>query len=121
MIQDNYEGLAQAFFEESGDALFLFDPETDQLLDANSTAQRLTGFLLRELLRISVLQLFRAEEERGVLRVQSAFRKTQVFHSQHGYSLRTFQPDAWVPVSLTVSRLHVTPRALALVTARDVR
>ena len=44
MKHDHLEGLAQALFEESGDALFLFDPDSHQLLDANSTAQRLCGF-----------------------------------------------------------------------------
>ena len=35
--------LSRALFEESGDALFLFDPESDHLLEVNPTAERLTG------------------------------------------------------------------------------
>ena len=41
--QDQAE-LARALFEESGDAMFLLEPETDQLVDVNSVAVRLTGF-----------------------------------------------------------------------------
>jgi PAS domain S-box-containing protein len=59
--------------------------------------------------------------DRGLQRLQGAFRKTQVFHSQEGYYLRTIQPEVWIPVNLTVTRLHVSPKTLGLVTARDVR
>src|SRR5437588_679780 len=38
------EGLARALFEEAGDALFLFEPESDELLDVNRTAERMSGF-----------------------------------------------------------------------------
>ena len=34
----NAEELAQALFEEGGDALFIFDPDTEQIHDANPTA-----------------------------------------------------------------------------------
>src|SRR5438128_2745927 len=80
MKHDQLEGLAQALFEECGDALFLFDPDTQQLLDANSTAQRLSGFPLRELLHFSVGQLFRFEGSGGLQPLLSASRKTGVFH-----------------------------------------
>ena len=36
-------GLARALFEEAGDALFLFDPDTDQLLRVNHLAEQMTG------------------------------------------------------------------------------
>jgi len=37
--------LARALFEEAGDALFLFDPDTDQVLETNPMAERLwVGF-----------------------------------------------------------------------------
>ena len=39
----NVEDLAQVLFKEAGDALFLFDPETGQLIDVNPMAQRLSG------------------------------------------------------------------------------
>jgi PAS domain S-box-containing protein len=121
MNYNESEGLAQALFEESGDALFLLDPETDQLLDANSTAQRLTGFALRELLRIPATQLFRFDDPEGRQRLTRAAGKTEVFHGREGYSLRTTQDGVWVAVTLTVARLHVKPKTLGLLTVRDVR
>ena len=121
MKHDQLEGLAQALFEESGDALFLFDPESQQLLDANSTAQRLSGFPLRELLHFSVSQLFRFEGPGGLQPLLSASRKTGVFHSGEGYSMRTIQDGVWIPVHLTTARLHVRPKTLGLITVRDDR
>jgi PAS domain S-box-containing protein len=115
------EGLAQALFEESADALFIVDPETGQLLDANSMAQRLTGLPLRELLRMEVTDLFRSRNDSHLDEMIQASRQTRVFLSQPGYSLRTTQDGIWVPVLLSVSRLRVKPTTLGLVTARDVR
>src|SRR5262249_44388780 len=53
--------------------------------------------------------------------LRDAASRSGTFHGQEGYSLCTTQPDLWVPVSLTVSRLHVKPKTLALLTARDAR
>jgi PAS domain S-box-containing protein len=121
MNYDQLEGLAQALFEESGDALFLFDPETDQLLDVNATAQRLVCFPLRQLLRMPVSELFHFEAPESLQKLRRAGRETGIFHSQEGYFLRTIQEGVWVPVNLTITRLHVKPRTLGLITARDVR
>lgn len=121
MNYDDQVGLARALFEESGDALFLLDPETDQLLDANATAQRLTGLPLRELLRTPLDQLLRFGGPGGLGRLREAARKTATFHAQEGYYLCTDRAGAYVPVNVTLSRLHVKPRTLALVAARDVR
>jgi PAS domain S-box-containing protein len=115
------EGLAQALFEESGDALLLFDPETEQILDVNSKAQRLTGFPLRDLLRMPMAELLRFGREGDLARVRDAASKTGTFHSQEGYFLRSVRPEVWIPINLTVARLHVKPQTLALLTARDLR
>jgi PAS domain S-box-containing protein len=121
MEYEAQEGLAQALFEESGDALFLFDPDSDQILDVNSTAQRLSGFPLREMLRMDATHLFRSDTQGGMARLRQAIRKTGLFHSQEGYLLRTIQDGVWIAVNLTIARLHVKPKTLGLITARDVR
>jgi PAS domain S-box-containing protein len=118
---DNMQGLARALFEEEEDALFLCDPDNDQILDANSSAQRMTGFLLRDLLRMSVDQLFKAQSPDRMQDMQNSFRKTGLFRSQPGYALRSVQPAHWTQVSVTVSRLHLLPRTLVLIAARDLR
>jgi PAS domain S-box-containing protein len=113
--------LAEALFEEAGDALFLFDPDTDRVLQVSRVAEELTGFSRAELLALPATQLFRFGGAGGRERASRAAAQTGVFHSQEGYFLRTRQDGIWIPVNVTISRLHVQPRTLALLTARDVR
>src|SRR5262249_60601159 len=82
---------------------------------------RLTGFSRAELLRMPVTQLIRFGGHEGHQRVRRATAATGVFHSQEGYYLRTREDNVWVPVNLTIARLHVKPKTLALMTARDIR
>ncbi len=120
MIAFDQAELAQALFSESGDAMFLLDPDTDQLVEVNPVAERITGFARAELLRSPAAYLFRFEAAGGLQRLKGAFTKTVVFHGQDGFLLRT-KDGAWVPVGLTVSRLHVAPKTLGLIVARDDR
>jgi PAS domain S-box-containing protein len=112
--------FARALFEESGDALFLFDPDSEAVLDVNPMAQRLSGFSRRELLRHPIHYLFRAEGSGGLSPLRHAYRKTGLFHSQEGFFLRHQRDGAWVPVNVTVTRLHAAARTLGLITVRDV-
>jgi PAS domain S-box-containing protein len=116
-----WEEFAQALFEESGDALFLFDPETEQVQDINPVAQRLCGTTRKELRQHKITYLFRADVPNGLQRLRHAFRRTGVFHSQEGFWLRGAGDGTWLPVNITVTRLHLAPRTLGLVTARDIR
>ncbi len=115
--------LAHALFDECGDALFLVEPETDRILDVNPAVLRLTGFSRQELLQSTASMLFRFEtrSHSHCQRLRGAFAKTVVFHGQDGYLLRTAHSGGWIPVSLTVSRLHLRERTVALITARDER
>src|ERR1700730_15583429 len=115
------DGLAKALFEEAGDALFLFEPQTDELLAINATAERLTKFPGADLLKMPATYWFRYGGQGGKDRLRDAAGKSGVFHSQEGYFLRTRDDGVWIPVNLTVSRLHVEPQNLALITARDMR
>jgi PAS domain S-box-containing protein len=120
-MNDNLAELAQSLFEESGDALFLFDPETEQVLEVNPMARRLSGFTRQEMLHMQVTNLFRSERQGGIKRLRLAFGKTGVFHAQDGFLLRNRVAGVWLPVNLSLTRLHLKPRALGLVTARDAR
>src|SRR3954469_16550296 len=121
MRQSTAGDLAQALFEEAGDALFLFDPDTDQLQDVNPLAERLSGFSREELLAVTATYLFRFAGQGGKARMQHAATKTTIFHAQDGFLLRTRDDGVWVPVNVTITRLHLQPRTLALITARDMR
>jgi PAS domain S-box-containing protein len=115
------EGLAESLFQEAGDALFLFEPNTGQILEVNPTAQRLSGYSREELLRMQTTSLLQAEWAEANSRLHDAHRHTMSFHARDGFLLRTRQEGEFVPVNLTVTRLHVQPRTLGLITARDVR
>jgi len=116
----NLGELARTLFEESGDALFLFDPDTQRMLDINCMAQRLSGCTREELLSRPVAELFRSEDSDGLERLGRASRESGSFHSQEGFWLRHRDDSAWVPVNLTVTRLHVQSGILGLITARDI-
>jgi PAS domain S-box-containing protein len=120
MVAYDQAELAQALFSEIGDALFLLDPDTDRLLEVNPVALRLTGCSRAELLDFPATHLFRFETPGGAQRLKGAFTKTMIFHGQDGFLLRG-RDEAWVPVSLTVSRLHLAPKTLGLIIARDDR
>src|SRR5438309_1989603 len=120
MSQFDLGHLSQALFEESHDALFLFDPDTDQILEVNAMAQRLSGFARDRLLAMQWDYLFRFEQPGGRQRLRQAAADTGVFHSQEGFFLRTGKDGVWVPVNLTVTRLHVRPKTLGLIAARDM-
>src|SRR3954453_7029076 len=121
MRHSTAKDLAQALFEEAGDALFLFDPETDQVQDVNPMAERLSGFARPDLLSFQATYLFRFSGQGGKQRLHHAATKTTVFHAQDGFLLRTSKEGVWVPVNVTITRLHLQPRTLALITARDMR
>lgn len=123
MLSKHLEGLERALFEEAGDALFLFDPDSDELLAVNAAAERLIGAPRRDLLKMPATYWFRlgGQAKGGKEGLRKTASKSGVFHAQEGYFLRAQEEDVWVPVNLMVSRLHVQPKTLALITARDVR
>jgi two-component system cell cycle sensor histidine kinase/response regulator CckA len=116
-----WDELARTLFEEAGDALFLFDPQTEHVLEVNPMAQRLSGFDRTALLAQPVTYFFRSERQSGMRLLRQAYANTGLFHSQDGFLLRHQRDGVWVPVNLTVTRLHLRPRTLGLITARDIR
>src|SRR6478672_268016 len=121
MRHSTAKDLAQALFEEAGDALVLFDPETDQVQDVNPMAERLCGFSRAEMLSYQATYLFRFASQGGKQRMHHAATRTTVFHAQDGFLLRTSKEGVWVPVNVSITRLHLHPKTLALITARDMR
>src|SRR5579884_3486291 len=113
--------LSRALFEEAGDALFLLEPDPDRLVDVNPAAERLCGLPRAALLARPATYWFRFGGQGGAGRLRTATSHSGVFTSQEGFFLRTGSEGVWVPVNLTVSRLHVQPHTLALITARDIR
>jgi len=119
MTESFWQELGGTLFEEAGDALFLFDPESEQLRTVNPMAQRLSGFNRRDLVEMKVSQLIRSEADGGLQRMRQAFRRTGIFHSQEGFWLRQ-RDGRWLPVNLTITRLHADSQVHGLITARDI-
>ncbi|MFO0810237.1 MAG: PAS domain-containing protein [Gemmataceae bacterium] len=121
MNYDGCSGLAQALFEESGDAQFLIDADAKRILDANAAAQRLSGFSLRDLLATSVAGLFQSKSGPGLTPLPPGARRLYLtFELQH-VQLRSFQESLWLPVDVIVTRLVVRPQPVAMLTVRDAR
>jgi PAS domain S-box-containing protein len=110
-------GLAQVLFEESGDALFLFDPQTERPLRLNPAAYILTGRLPGEEPDGRVVDLFCCGDAEGATRLRDACRAGGPFQAAEGYWLR--QRDGLpVPVRLTVRRLPPGEGGAGLVVVR---
>jgi PAS domain S-box-containing protein len=89
------------------------------VLDVNPFAQRLTGYTRRELRSALVTDLFRSDKPNGLHQLRRAYQKTGLFHSQEGFWIR-HRDRVWIPVNLSVTRLHLEGQVLGLITARDV-
>jgi two-component system, cell cycle sensor histidine kinase and response regulator CckA len=110
--------LARALFLEAGDGLLIVEPLNERLLDVNPMAEKLTRLARDALLRLSLRDVLR--HEAGSDEWLGTVRHTTTFHGQDGYLLRTDRPPGWLPVSLSISRLHPPGAApLALLTVRD--
>ena len=79
--------LAEALFEEAGDALFLFDPDSDDVLAVNATALRLSGFSKGELLKMPVTWLYRYDGRSSQQHIRQVAQHSGIFHSQDGFVL----------------------------------
>jgi two-component system, cell cycle sensor histidine kinase and response regulator CckA len=113
--------FARSLFDENGDALFLINPLTDQILDANDTAIRLTGFDRAELVSRKVIDLFLLDVQKQPDQqlIRGATEKTTVFHGKGGFQMRIRREPGWLPVTVTITRLHIKPQTVALFTVRD--
>lgn len=112
--------MARALFAEAGDALLLVDPSASRLVDVNLMAEKLTKASRDDLLGTNVGDWIRHERDHaGWL---ESMRRSSTFHGHDGFLLRTSPPGDWLPVSLSISRLHLpSSETLALFTIRDRR
>ena len=116
MNTDRHQEIAFCLFRESNDALFLFDPSDDRVVEVNPTAIRMTGFDRGSISGFRVWDLFSSDDADGVRRLTVAYTKTGLFHSREGYHLRKASGHA-IPVNVSVSRIHTRPEPLGLVVA----
>ncbi|MCH7988788.1 MAG: PAS domain S-box protein [Planctomycetes bacterium] len=115
----DHEELSRCLFEESNDAFFIFDPDDHRILDANPTAERLTGTRRKQLLGRRLPDILRADDAHTIEELIHAYQSTGVFHSKEGYCLRSAE-NGPLAVNVSVSRIHTTPKPLGLVVVRDI-
>lgn len=111
--------FARCLFEESNDALILFDPESLRLIDANPSAQRLTEIPRRQLLKRKIPELFDADDPELLAEFIESCHLTRGFHSRESYQIVRDNGEA-IDVNVTISRLHLTPSPVGVVAIRDV-
>ncbi len=112
--------VAQALFRESGDAIVVVDPANLSIVDINPVVVKLTGLAREVLVGSNVTELVQSEKQDADC--FSTLQRTETFHSRAGFRLRTDSPDRWIPVSLTISRLHFSDSPpLGLVMLHDMR
>jgi PAS domain S-box-containing protein len=112
------EPLAQTLFDESGDALLLFDPAREMVVAANVVAERLVGCARGELLGMSLGRVFGSEADGILVRLREAIRSGENARLQEGILLLG-PADAAIPVSVRVTQ--VSSANLMLLTAQDLR
>ena len=114
-----HQEIARCLFRESNDAFFIFDVEDHRVVDVNPAAQRLSGLSRKELCARKVTDLFDSEVSGGVARLIDAYQVTGFFHSREGYRLKLDAKEP-IPVNISISRMHTSPRPLGLAVVRDV-
>ena len=111
--------ISRSLFREANDAFFLFDPQTQMIVDLNPAALRLTGLEKDTACSMRLEQLFAGSVPGGLDALTQALARTGFFHSREGYLLKRPSKDP-LPVNLSVSRIHTEPEPVGLIVARDV-
>lgn len=114
-----HEEIARCLFNESNDALFLFDPRDHRVLDVNPVALRLTGFSRMQAAGLRVWDLFTSPEPGRLKQLVDAYRISWFYHSREGIYLNRAAREP-IPVNVSVSRIHTQPEPMGLVVARDI-
>jgi hypothetical protein len=76
---------------------------------------------VRDLLNTTLTELIRPDISTEIGPAEVAPRRTQFPYGDRGFQFRTFGTGRWLPVDLTVTRLAVKPRPVALLTVREIQ
>jgi PAS domain S-box-containing protein len=119
MDSDRQLEIARCQFRETNDALFVFDPRDQRVVDLNPAAMRLSGLTKKAALALRVQDLFTTAEPASLDRLVEAFVRTGHLHSSEDYALTRREGEP-IPVNVSVSRIHTKPHPLGLLVARDL-
>src|SRR5262249_38238238 len=116
---DNHIQISRSLFREANDAFFLFDPDSQLIVDLNPTALRLTGLDKDAACAMRLDELFGGSGAGGLEVLTQALARTGFFHSREGYFLKR-RSKSDLPVNLSVTRIHTEPGPVGLIVARDI-
>ncbi len=115
--------LTQALFEDSNEALFLIDMETNCFIDANQIALRLSGRDRQGISGLSAAEILRAQQQDEIESLFDAVKSRVRFHSPDGFELQSCSgsdlDDEFIPVELTLKPLGKS--SCALLQLKDTR
>ena len=107
----------ETVFEQSDDAIFLLDPEADEVVDVNPAVSNMLGFSREELLSMGPSDLYRDEIERfrafleDVRETGTAWCEDLHCRTEHGRN---------IPVEVTASTVTLDGRELVLANVRHI-
>ena len=108
--------LARTLFEQAEDALFIFDVQSQRILDANPAAQLRTGQALAQLLVRPIASVLRAERLNEQPALDNGVREGSLLEALDALLLPGRENP--IPVQVTITRLRPN---VSLLTARDLR
>ncbi len=115
----NYEELSRCFFTESNDALFIFDSDDHQIVDANRTAERLTGKPREQLLEMKLPELLRVDDGPIVNELLRNFQSTGELQQQDTCCLK-INESKFLEVNISIYRLGTAAKPFGCMAARDI-
>jgi PAS domain S-box-containing protein len=117
MSQAPSQKIARHLFQGSSDALFLFDPASRRVLEANPAALRLTGFGEAAIRAMGLESLFTSAGTDGPVWIGEGERPGEPPRVHPGLHLRRREAEP-IPVSVVAFRLQPCPEPLGLAVAR---
>ena len=114
---DDSTSYAQALLGEAGDAIFLIDPVTDKILDANEAASEYLGYSREQFLRMRSSDLIADDSMKDREQRRTRIRKGGI----HTFEVSHRRRDgSTVPVEIRVVIVEIDGRPVAQTIVRDV-
>jgi len=111
--------VGRCIFREAHDAILIVQPGSLRVVDANPSAQRISGYRRKQLLDLTLQELMESANAEDFSTLSRACESTSCFVSKDGYHLKTVA-GARVPIHLSISRIHTEPEPMGLLIARDI-
>jgi diguanylate cyclase (GGDEF)-like protein/PAS domain S-box-containing protein len=106
-------------FKNATDAIYLIDPETQQIIDCNPKAEEIVGYTMRQISTMKVSELYPAKEQEVVSRI---FKKITESGSLSGISgINQLSKDGkLVPVEINATTVEIQGKKYNLCIMRDI-